>query len=103
MDCVSGARSGPNNSRVHLNDRNFALLAEEMMGAVEIPVTTGDLMPLADQKVCEVGAGRSGSQDEDAHWGKTVSYSLRLWSRARWRAKGTVPKTPLWSVCAGIR
>src|SRR6267378_916908 len=103
LRATSGAHNSPEISRVHLNDRNFALLAEEMMGAVEVPVTTGDLMPLADQQVCEVGAGRSGSQDEDAHWGKTVSYSLRLWSRATWEPKGAVPKTPWWSVCAGKR
>src|SRR5882762_4941132 len=103
LRATSGAHNAPEISRVHLNDRNFALLAEKMMGAVEVPVTTGDLMPLADQQVCEVGAGCSGSQDEDAHWGKTVSYSLRLWSRATWEPKGAVPKTPWWSVCGGKR
>jgi hypothetical protein len=39
------------------------------------------LMPLADQQMCEIGAGCSGSQNEDAHWGKTVSYPLILWTK----------------------
>jgi hypothetical protein len=68
---------------VHLNNWNFTFFTQEAMGALEVPVTTGDLMALTYQQVCEVGAGRSGSQNEDAHRGKTVSYPHRLWSSVR--------------------
>ena len=89
------AHDAPQVSRVYLNHRNLAFLAEKAAGAVQIAVAAGDLMTLAGKQVSEIRAGRSGPQNEDAHWGKTVPHSFGKWRACGGSGGGAIAK---WSV-----
>jgi|SRR5579859_18162 len=52
---------------IHFFDGNGAFFAEEATGAGQVAVAAPDGVALALQKLCEEGAGRSRSQNEDPH------------------------------------
>lgn len=79
---TSGSHYAPQISRVDMNERDRAPFAQESAGAIQVAIAAGDLMPLSGEQVREIRAGRSGPQDEDAHRGRTVPYSFRMWLKA---------------------
>src|SRR5258708_1193840 len=58
----------PDIACIHLYDGNRALFAQKAASTIEVAVAAGDLVPLPRKQVCKIRAGRSGPQDEDAHW-----------------------------------
>ena len=72
---ASGAHDGPEIAGVGFDDFDGTFFVEEATGAGHVAVATPDGVALAREQLSEERASPASAEDEDAHWGETLSYS----------------------------